>query len=194
MKVKSLGTLGAASLSGILMTGGTNATPIVATVTAGHRQRNGNRIAIAGVTTLTAMNGEWTISSVGATAATLDGSVGNGAYAGTAAVAALCDRTPFLPGNSAAAIVGDAGAGALFAGTLLLEQADSITAAGFFYTNTSGVATAGFKDSLLSGEIAMVAHGAAGGGSAVVEVKLGRYMKVRCSAYTTGTAFGHLLA
>ena len=194
MKVKSLGTLAAASLSGILMTSGTNATPIVATVTAGHRQRNGNRIAIAGVTTLTAMNGEWSISSVGATAATLDGSAGNGAFAGTAAVTALCDRTPFLPGNSAAAIVGDTGGSALFAGTLVLEQADSITAADYFYTNTSGVATSGFKSSLLSGEIAMVAHGAVGGGTMMVEVKLGRYMKVRCSAYTSGVAFGALLA
>jgi hypothetical protein len=60
MKLNSLGTVSSAA-RGILITGGTNATPIVATLTAGHRQHNGDRIAIQGVTTLTAMNGEFTL-------------------------------------------------------------------------------------------------------------------------------------
>ena len=40
MRVRSLGTVGAAA-RGILITTGTNATPIVATITAGHRQNDG---------------------------------------------------------------------------------------------------------------------------------------------------------
>jgi len=193
LKMTSLGTVSSAA-RGILITSGTNATPIVATVTAGHRQRNGSRIAITGVTTLTAMNGEWTLRSVGATTATLDGSVGNGAFGGTAVVAALCDRSPFLPNHSAVAVVGDIGVAAIFVGTVVIEGADSFDATQFYYTNTSGAATAGFKDSLLSGEIAIPAQTVVGGGSCHVEVALSRYMTMRCSAYTSGTAQGLLMA
>ena len=193
MRMKSLGSIASAA-RGILITSGTNATPIVATVTAGHRQRNGSRIAIAGVTTLTAMNGEWSLSSVGATSATLDGSAGNGAFAGTAVVAACCDQTPFLQNNPAVAVAADLGVAAIFVGTLVFEGADSVDATQFYYTNTSGVATAGFKDALLSGEIAIPAQTTVGGGSCHVEIKLSRYMTFRCTAYTTGSAQGALMA
>ncbi len=193
VKVLSLGSFASAA-RGVLITGGTNATPIVATVTAGHRQRNGSRIAIAGVTTLTAMNGEWTLRAVGASAATLDGSVGNGAFGGTATVSIVCDRTPFLPGHSAAATAMDLGGAAVFQGTIVFEKADSIDATQHYYTNSSGVATAGFADALLSGEIAIPAFGAAGGGSIKVEVSLGRYMVGRCSAFTSGTGMAVLEA
>lgn len=193
LKHKALGTCASAA-RGILITGGTNATPIVATVTAGHRQRNGNRLAIAGVTTLTAMNGEWEIASVGATAATLVGSAGNGAYGGTAVVAACCDVTPFNPRHSAVAMVYDIGLAAIFVGTVLIEGADYVDATDFSYTNSSGVDTAGFRDMLMSGEIAIVAQTVVGGGMSMVEVQLARYMTMRCSAYTSGSVSASLLA
>lgn len=193
LKHKALGTCASAA-RGILMTGGTNASPIVATVTAGHRQRNGNRLAIAGVTGLTAMNGEWSISSVGATAATLDGSVGNGTFGGTAVVAAICDVTPFQPRHSAVAAVYDIGVSAVFVGTVVIEGADSVDASAFSYTNGSGVATAGFKDMLMSGEIAIPAQATVGGGLGLVEVQLARYMTMRASAYTSGSVSASLLA
>lgn len=186
----SLGTCSSAA-RGILITGGTNATPIVATVTAGHRLKNGARIGIAGVTTLTAMNGDWSLSSIGATAATLVGSAGNGAYAGTAVVAALCDKTPFMPRHSAIAMINQP-SGAVFVGTLVFEGADSADATQFYYTNSSGVATAGFTDALQSGEIAIPA--ATAGQAMALEVSLRRYMTMRCSAYTSGVAGGVLLA
>lgn len=190
LKQISLGTCSSAA-RGILITGGTNATPIVATITAGHRLKNGARIGIAGVTTLTAMNGDWSVSAVGATAATLDGSAGNGAYAGTAVVAALCDKSPHLPRHSAIAMINQP-SGAVFVGTLVLEGADSADATQFYYTNSSGVATAGFTDALMSGEIAIPA--ATAGQSMALEVSLRRYMTMRCSAYTSGVAGGVLLA
>lgn len=187
IKQRSLGSAIGGTTRGILITSGTNATPIVATVTAGHRQKNGDRVGIVGVTTLTAMNGDWSLSSIGATSATLEGSAGNGAFAGTAVVAALCDRTPFVPGHSAIAQINQA-AGAVFVGTLVFEGADGRKSdnSAFQYTNSSGVATDGFADALQSGEIAIPAATAGQGLS--VEVSLRRYMTVRCTAYTSGQA------
>lgn len=193
LKYNSLGTVSSAA-RGILITGGTNATPIVATVTAGHRQNNGQRIAIQGVTTLTSMNGEWTIGSVGATVATLLGSAGNGAFGGTAVVAKVMDTTPFIAKHSAVAFTGDIGVAVIFIGTVVIESADSVDGTQFLYTNSSGVATAGFKDALLSGEIAIAAQTVVGGGSCPVEVQLSRYMALRCSAYTSGTLIAGLMA
>jgi hypothetical protein len=190
IKQRSLGTCSSAA-RGILITGGTNATPIVATVTAGHRLKNGDRIAIAGVTTLTAMNGDWSVEAVAATTATLTGSAGNGAFGGTAVVAVLCDQTPFLQRHSAVAMINQP-SGAVFVGTLVLEKADSVDATQFYYTNTAGVAVAGFKDALKSGEIAIPA--ATAGQAMALEVELGRYMTIRASAFTSGVAGGVLLA
>lgn len=191
IKVRSLGSVASAA-RGILITSGTNATPIVSTVTAGHRMKNGDRIAIAGVTTLTAMNGEWSVSSVGATTATLDGSAGNGAFGGTAVVSALMDRTPHMARHSAAVSIHDTPGQAVLVGTVVLEAADSIDATQHYYTNSSGVATAGFKDALQSGEIAIPAMTA--GGGILLEVTLSRYMTFRCSAYTSGGAHASMLA
>lgn len=193
IKVRSLGTVSAAA-RGIVISDGTNASPIVATVTALHRLKNGDRLAVAGVTTLTAMNGEFSVSSVGATAATLDGSVGNGAYAGTAVVAQVMDRTPHMQRHSACLLQGDVGLAAIFIGTIVCEGADSIDATGFFYTNSSGVATAGLTSVLTSGEIALPAQTVVGGGMLPTEVQLKKYMTMRCSAYTSGSAVGALLA
>lgn len=185
IKVRSLGSFTSAA-RGILITGGTNATPIVATVTAGHRLKNDDRISIAGVTTLTAMNGDWSLSSIGATAATLVGSAGNGAFAGTAVVAVLCDRSPFHARHSSQVIIGNTPGQAAFVGTVVLEYADSVDATQFYYTNSSGVATAGFNSALQSGEIAIPA--ATAGIGMTLEVNLSRYMTARCSAYTSGGA------
>jgi len=190
IKLRSLGTMSSAA-RGILITDGTNATPIVATVTAGHRLKNGDRIALAGVTTLTAMNGDWSVSAVGATAATLDGSAGNGAFGGTAVVAVLCDQTPFMPRHSSVVTVGQP-SGAVFVGTLVIEKADSRDATQFYYTATTGIATAGFTSALKSGEIAIPA--ATAGQVIQLEVDLARYMTARCSAYTSGVASATLAA
>lgn len=196
IKTRSLGTLSSAA-RGILITAGVAANPWIATLTAGHRQKNGDRIAIVGLTTFTTIpNGEFTLSALAATAGTIDGSA-VGTYGGTAVVAALMDKTPFQAKHSAAFIAGDQGQAAIFVGTVVVEAADSAdfaSAGGFYYTNTSGVATAGFKSALMSGEIAIPAQDTVGGGSNIVEVTLSRYMTLRCSAYTTGTYHGSLLA
>lgn len=191
MKMRSLGTMSSAA-RGILITGGTNATPIVATITAGHRLKNGDRIGIVGVTTLTAMNGDWSVSSVAATTGNLDGSAGNGAFGGTAVVAVLCDQTPFLPRHSSVALLSQP-SGAVFVGTVVFEGADNRKSDNTtFQYDSSGVATDGFKSALKSGEIAIPA--ATAGQIIAVEVDLCRYMTARCSAYTSGVAQGQLLA
>ena len=191
LKSKSLGAVASAA-RGILITSGTNATPIVATVTAGHHAKNGDRWAIAGVTTLTTMNGEWTISAVGATAATLNGSAGNGAFAGTAVVAVVNDVTPHLAKHSGVVLIGNTPGQAVLVGTVVIEYADSMDATQFYYTASTGVATAGFFSALLSGEQAIVA--ATAGIFAPVEVQMARYLTFRCSAYTSGGANASLLA
>lgn len=190
IKQRSLGTCSSAA-RGILITAGAAATPWIATVTAGHRLKNGDRIGITGITTQVGSNGDWSVSAVGATAATMDGSSASGAYAGTSIVAVLCDQTPFLPRHSAIAMINQP-SGAVFVGTLVFESADGRTDAQFSYTNSSGVDTAGFQSALKSGEIAIPA--ATAGQVMALELCLARYMTMRCSAYTSGVAGGVLIA
>jgi hypothetical protein len=190
IKMRSLGSVSSAA-RGILITAGAAATPWVATVTAGHRLKDGDRIGIAGITTQVGSNGDWSAASVGATAATMVGSSATGAYAGTAVVAVLCDQTPFLARHSAIAGIGQP-SGAVFVGTLVFEKADSRDETQFYYTNSSGVATAGFASALKTGEIAIPA--ATAGQVLELEVDLAKYMTIRCSAYTSGVAFGNLKA
>lgn len=175
-KVLSLGNVGSAA-AGLLITGGTNATPIVATITAGHRLKDGDRIVITGVTGLTAMNGEWTLGTVTATTAVLLGSVGNGAFGGTAAVANVCDTTPHMKGHAAACSIGNTPGSAVFVGTLIIESSD----------DNSTFATA-----LPTGAIAIPAVTA--GIGLVVEVVVKKYMRLRCSAFTSGAANAQLIA
>src|SRR3954468_16497150 len=100
-KVLSIGNAGSAT--GLLVvSGSTNATPIVITLAANHGLKNGDRIAIAGVTGNTNANGAWRLSSVGATTATLVGSVGNGTHGGTVRVGVMMDETPTMRNHSAA--------------------------------------------------------------------------------------------
>lgn len=192
IKQRSLGTCSSAA-RGILITGGTNATPIVATVTAAHRLKNGDRIGIVGVTTLTAMNGDWSVSAIAATTASLDGSAGNGAFGGTAVVAVLCDQTPFNPRHAAIAMINQP-SGAVLVGTMVFESADQRKSDNteFGYTDSSGNYASGFQSALKSGEIAIPA--ATAGQVMSVEVSLSRYMTIRCSAYTSGVAGGVLMA
>ncbi len=186
IKLRSLGTMSAAA-RGILITAGAAATPWVATVTAGHRLKNGDRIGIVGITTQVGSNGDWSVSAVGATAATMDGSSATGNYAGTAVVAVLCDQTPFLPRYSAIAAINQP-SGAVFVGTVVFEKADQRKAdnSEFGYTDSSGLYASGFTSALKSGEIAIPA--ATAGQVMEIEVDLARYMTARCSAYTSGVA------
>lgn len=192
IKVRSLGSFTSAA-RGILITSGTNATPIVATVTAGHGLKNDERIGIVGVTTLTNMNGDWSLDSVGATAATLRGSVGNGAFGGTAVVALLCDRTPFNARHAGLVLIGNTPGQAVFVGTVVIEGADETDSGKTtFQYDSSGVATNGFRDKVPSGEAAIPA--ATAGIGWALEVSLDRYMTARCSAYTSGGANVRLAA
>jgi hypothetical protein len=191
----SLGSAGSA-VAGILITGGTNATPIVATITAGHGLKDGDRIAIAGVTGLTAMNGIWTVRAVTATTAALEGSVGNGTFGGTAVVGVVMDRTPFMKDHHATLHFGDSA----LVGTVFLESFANFTdfAAGdnetggqvlpivldASYTNTVGNTTTPASSS----------KAFTAGTPYPVTVKLGYIMKLRCSAFTSGVVRGVLSA
>lgn len=179
MQMRSLGQIGG-NVRGILISGGTNATPIVATVGAGHGLKNGDQIAITGVTGLTAMNKEnWTLSAVGATTATLDGSVGNGAFGGTAVVAVLCDRTPFLRRYSVVARVNAHGTGVTVAPILTVainSSDDNVT----------------FATAVL-GPTGIPAITAAGYG-VCVEVSLKKFMESIGSAFTSGLATVQLMS
>jgi len=176
LKQQSLGNVGAVA-AGILITSGTNAIPIVATITAGHRLKNGDRIVITGVTGLTGMNGEWEIERVTDTTYKLLGSVGNGAFGGTAVVAVLCDKTPFMPRHSAVGVIGNTPGAAVFVGTALFEGSDD---------NSS------FADALAPGSVAIPA--ASAGIGITVEIPLKKYMRFRASAFTSGAANAQLLA
>lgn len=191
MKSMSLGSVSSAA-RGILATSGTNATPIVATVTAGHRLKTGDRIGIVGVTTLTAMNGDWTVEWVSDTTYKLLGSRGNGAFGGTAVVAALCDRTPFHAKSQGVVFIGQP-SGAVFVGTLVVEGADQRKADNteFGYTDSAGAYASGFTSALRSGEVAIPA--ATAGQAMCFEVNIMRYMTLRASAYTSGVACGTLV-
>lgn len=180
LKLQSLGCVASAA-AGILITGGTNATPIVATITNtgpyGHGLKNGDRIIISGVTGLTAMNGTWTLDTVTATTAVLVGSAGNGAFGGTAAVAVVADRTPFMKGHSAVCAINSSPVGVATAavGTVLVESSDD---------NVT------FADAKVG--IALAAQTA--DQTQMIEVFLKQYMRLRVSAYTSGAFAAQILA
>lgn len=196
-KVQSLGSAGSA-VATILITGGTNATPIVATVTAGHGLKNGDRIAIAGVTGNTAMNGVWTVGSVGATTATLLGSAGNGTYGGTAIVGRVFDQTPHMKGHSATLFFGAPGAvGTVFldafasyADFALATQANpggaQFPVQNPAWTNTNGNATTTPASSSLALTAAVTGNGE--------EIVLPYILRCRVSAYTSGTVVPRIVA
>ena len=75
------------------ITGASNASPIVITSN-NHGRQTGTRVRIAGVTGNTAANGDWQITRVDANRFSLDGSAGNGAYAGGGTWTALVGIHP----------------------------------------------------------------------------------------------------
>lgn len=176
LKKQGLGSVGSVA-NGITISGSTNATPIVVTFNAGHGLKDGDRVTISGITGNTGANGDWELKFTGATTAQLLGSVGNGAHGGAPVVAVLCDKTPFLPRYSVGGIVNPRGTGVTVAPvlTVLIEGSDD---------------NAAFASALASGLEAIPAITTAG--AFVREVKLQRYMRSRCSAWTSGSADSHL--
>lgn len=186
IKTTSLGRAVAAA-AGITISAATNATPIVVTLGATSGLKDGDRIAIAGITGNTAANGEWPLKMLTPTTAQLVGSVGNGAFGGTAKVAVINDVTPNMAKHSNALNI----AGNLV-GTIDIEAYDSYAdfVAG---TNASGTAAAPITSPA-------VGTNSAGSGAApakttivnpdsgmVCEVKLARYMRAVVTAFTSGT-------
>lgn len=188
-KVVSLGSASAAA-AGIVITGATNATPIVITLSAGHNLKNGDRLAIAGITGNTNANGEaWTLANVTATTATLLGSSGNGTYGGTPRAAVVMDTTPHMKNHSAAMHLGGN-----LVGTLDIESYESYAdfAAG---TNNAGaiapimspsVGTNSAGSSSTPAKTTITATAANAGIAA--EVKLARFMRSVVTAYTSGSS------
>ena len=172
IKVQSLGTVaGGAAQEGLRVTGGTNATPIVLTINSGHGLKIADRIRVAGITGLTAANGEWSLSAVAATTVTLEGSVGNGVFGGTATSRVLFDKTPFMKGHDAALFVGASDA---YDGTVIAEGSDDDVT---YATAVKGIALAAGQDNLF------------------VEVSLTRYMRLRSSvAGTVGAVSCQILS
>jgi hypothetical protein len=171
MKNQSLGAASSA-VAGILVTGGTNATPIVATITAGHGLKDGDRLAIVGVTGLTAMNGIWTLERVTDTTYKLLGSKGNGTFGGTAIAAVCMDKTPFMQNHSMVAKIGDRPGAAVFVGTVQIQGCNEDT----LTTWVDAVAALGAEP----------IPAATAGIDYAAEVKAYKYMRSICTAYTSG--------
>lgn len=187
IKTVSLGQAAAAA-DGLTVSGTTNATPIVATFGAGHGLKDGDRVALAGVTGNTAANGEWTLQFTGTNTARLLGSAGNGTHGGTVRVAVVFDKTPLMRNHSALfAMSGN------LVGTLDIEAyetyadfaagqnnagavAPAVSSSGV--TNSAGSASTPAKSSITA---------ATTNAGLEVELKLARYMRSVCSAYTSGT-------
>ena len=163
-KILSLGVIaGGSAQEGLRVTGGTNAAPIVLTINAGHGLKIGDRGKVAGITGLTAANGEWNISAVAATTITLEGSVGNGVFGGSASFRVLCDKTPFMKGHDASVFIGASDA---YDGTVIVDGSDDDTT---YATSVKGSAIIAAQDNVF------------------IEVALSRYMRFRSSvAGTTG--------
>lgn len=203
MSITTVSAGGAGSAVGMhLITGGTNATPIVATFAANSGLKSGDRVAISGITGLTAMNGEWTLEYVSATTFKLLGSVGNGTYGGTPRCALLMDKTPLAQNHSALLMLGGN-----LVGTVLIESFGSYTefAAGnnvsLGYVDppvplsalanlTNTLATPASSSTISSSAIAMAATQE----TQPIPLKLSRYMRFSVSAYTSGSVTGLVCA
>lgn len=185
-KINSLGTVSAAA-AGIVISSTTNATPIVATLAAGHNLKEGSRIAISGVTGNTNANGTWTLSSVGATSATLVGSAGNGTHGGTVRVGVVCDSTPVMRNHAAAMhtsgnLVGTVDIEAYdnyddFAAAVNNSGATAPVLSPSIGTNSAGSSSAPAKTTITA---------AATNAGLFAEVKISRIMRMVCTAFTSG--------
>lgn len=201
IKALSIGSAGSA-VAMHLITGATNAIPIVITMAANSGLKTGDRIAISGITGNTGANGEWTIEAVTATTFKLLGSVGNGTYGGSPRCALIFDKTPHmedhsmylnLQGNGVATVLLEsfasydefaAGNNAL----LGFVPAPVQTSGQSFITNTN--ATSASSATVASSSI-VVAATAEGVG---YEIKPAKYLRTSLSAYTSGTLTGAILA
>lgn len=194
LKAKSLGSAGSA-VDMLLITGGTNATPIVATFAANSGLKTGDRVAIAGITGLTAMNGEWELEAVTATTFKLLGSVGNGTYGGTPRCALVLTQTPLMRGHSAVLQV----AGNLV-GTITLTAFESLSeftandnsllgavSAPLVSSSVQGVTNVNATSASSSTKATSALVIAATNAGAEYEVRLPRYLHATVSAYTSGT-------
>lgn len=196
MRLQSLGSAGSAA-AGLVPSGGTNATPIVVTLTTNHRLQVGQRVGIQGTTGLTAMNGIFSISAVAASTITLEGSAGNGTYGGSPTMAVVMDKTPFMRGHSAVAMIVDGFRNVVpFEGTAVIEgsnQTDDGWQASPTYVDATLYGGDGNTDP--NGQTAIPAAGGAtqDGVDEMVQVKLFRYMRFRVSAFTAGAAKAYLV-
>jgi hypothetical protein len=185
-----------------LISGATNATPIVITVAANSGLKTGDRVAISGITGNTGANGEWTLEYVSATTFKLLGSAGNGTYGGTPRLALIFDKTPLHEDHNALLTLGGN-----LVGTVLLEAFASYaefaagdnslggavsapvqTSALSFITNTN--ATSASLSTIASSSVVMAATAEA----VPLPMKLPRYLRVSCSAYTSGSITGLICA
>jgi hypothetical protein len=185
-----------------LITGGTNATPIVVTFAANSGLKTGDRVAISGITGLTAMNGEWELEAVTATTFKLLGSVGNGVYGGTPRCALIFDKTPLMADHSAAMEFSGNLVGTVLleafesyaefaAGTNALGGAVTAPVVGISAQGVTNVnATSASLVTIASSTIVLAATNA----GAQYEVRLPRYLRCSVSAYTSGTVAGTVAA
>lgn len=201
LKQRSLGSAGSA-VDMLLISGATNATPIVITVAANSALKTGDRVAIAGITGNTGANGQWTLEAVTATTFKLLGSVGNGTYGGTPRCAQLFDQTPNMKGHSG-----------------VLQIAGNLVGTVTFTAFESYAEFSANDNSLLGTVIAPILSGAAQGvtntnatsassstkatsalvlaatnAGAEYEIKIPRILHATVSAYTSGTAIATVQA
>lgn len=201
LKGKSIGSAGSA-VDCLLITGGTNATPIVATFAANSGLKTGDRVAISGITGLTAMNGEWSLVAVSPTTFQLAGSVGNGTYGGTPRCALIFDETPLMKGHSAVLQLSGNPAATLtltgfnsyaeFAAAdnslLGTVEAPVRSSAAQGVTNTN--ATSASSSTKATSVLVLAATNA----GAEYEIKLPRYLHASLTAYSSGTLAGTVQA
>lgn len=194
LKAKSIGSAGSA-VDMILISGATNATPIVITVAANSGLKTGDRLAIAGITGNTAANGIWELEAVTATTFRLLGSVGNGTYGGSPRAAQVFDQTPTMGGHSATlSFSGN------LVGTVTLTAFESYTEFAANDNSLLGPVRAPIMSAALQGVTntnATSASSSTKATSAMVlaatnagiecEVKLPRILHATVSAYTSGT-------
>ncbi len=194
LKARSLGSAGSA-VQMLLITGGTNATPIVATFAANSGLKTGDRVAIAGITGLTSMNGIWEVEFVTATTYKLLGSVGNGTYGGTPRCAQVFDTTPTMRGHT-----GTLQTGGNLVGTVTLTAYQSLaeftandnSLAGFVpapvkSSSAQGVTNTNATSASTSTKATSVIVFAATNTVAAYEVTLPYILHAEVTAYTSGT-------
>jgi hypothetical protein len=195
LRARSLGSAGSA-VDLLLITGATNATPIVVTFAANSGLKDGDRVAIAGITGNTAANGEWTLKFVTATTYQLLGSVGNGAYGGTPRCAQIFDQTPTMKGHT-----GTLSVGGNLVGTLTLTAFNSLAEFTANDNSLLGAVVAPVLSASLQGITNVNATSASSSTKATsalvmaatnagveAEVLMPRYLHATVSAYTSGTA------